>query len=88
MTSLDILSDIRKKAFEACEYVVNGKSAIEWLMERYQVTTHKESGIVNDPNLWCDEHNQPRYIIDLLKRIVGLSLETMKIVKSLPKLGL
>ena len=57
-------------------------------MERYAVTTHRESGIVNDPNLWCDEHNQPRYIIDLLKRIVKLSLETMKIVKSLPKLGL
>jgi hypothetical protein len=45
--------------------VVNGKSAIEWIMERYQVTTHKESGIVNDPNLWCDEHDKPRYIIDL-----------------------
>jgi len=74
--------------FEIYEYVVNGKSAIEWIMERYQVTTHKESGIVNDPNLWCDEHNQPRYIIDLLKRIVGLSLEPMKIVKSLPKRGL
>ncbi len=57
-------------------------------MERYAVTTHKESGIVNDPNLWCDEHNQPRYIIDLLKRIVTLSIETMKIVKALPKLGL
>lgn len=73
---------------EAYKYVVNGKSAIEWIMERYQVTTHKESGIVNDPNLWCDEHNQPRYIIDLLKRIVTLSVETMKIVKALPKLGL
>lgn len=73
---------------EAYDYVVNGKSAIEWIMERYAVTTHKESGIVNDPNLWCDEHNQPRYIIDLLKRIVTLSLETMKIVKALPKLGL
>jgi len=40
------------------------------------------------PNLWCDEHSQPRYIIDLLKRIISLSLETMKIVKALPKLGL
>ena len=73
---------------EAYDYVVNGKSAIEWIMERYTVTTHKESGIVNDPNLWCDEHNQPRYIIDLLKRIVTLSIETTKIVKALPKLGL
>jgi len=77
-----------KIPLEAYEYVVNGKSAIEWSMERYKVTTHKESQITNDPNLWCDEHKQPRYIIDLLKRIVTLSLETMQIVKSLPKLGL
>jgi predicted helicase len=73
---------------EAYEYVVNGKSAIEWIIERYAVTTHKESQITNDPNLWCDEHKNPRYIIDLLKSIVTLSIETMKIVKSLPKLGL
>ncbi len=73
---------------EAYDYVVNGKSAIEWIMERYQVSTHKESGIVNDPNLWCDEHDNPRYIIDLLKSIVTLSLETMKIVKNLPELAL
>lgn len=73
---------------EAYEYVVNGKSAIEWIMERYQVTTHKESGIVNDPNLWCDEHDNPRYILDLIKRIVTLSLETRRIVKALPDLKL
>jgi Predicted helicase len=77
-----------KIPLEAYEYIVNGKSAIEWVMERYQVTTHKESGIINDPNLWCDEHSDPRYIIDLLKRVIALSLETMKIVKSLPKLEL
>jgi predicted helicase len=79
---------IRGVPLEAYSYVVNGKSAIEWVIEQYQVTTHKESGIINDPNLWCDEHNQPRYIIDLLKRIVTLSLETQKIVKSLPQLEL
>lgn len=73
---------------EAYDYVVNGKSAIEWAMERYQVTTHKESGIVNDPNLWCDEHDNPRYIIDLIKRLVTLSLETRRIVNSLPVLKL
>ncbi len=73
---------------EAYEYVINGKSAIEWIMERYQVTIHKESQIKNDPNLWCEEQGNPRYIIDLIKRIVTLSLETRKIVKSLPKLGL
>jgi len=87
MTFLDILEDIRKHAFTG-RTVVNGKSAIEWIMKRYAVTTHKESQITNDPNLWCDEHKNPRYIIDLLKSIVTLSLETMKIVKSLPKLGL
>ncbi len=73
---------------EAYEYVVNGKSAIEWIMERYQVTIDRESQIKNDPNLWCEEQGDPRYIIDLIKRIVTLSLETRKIVKSLPKLGL
>ena len=49
------------------------------------MTPLKESGIINDPNLWCDEHSQPRYIIDLFKCIVGLRPETMKV---LPKLGL
>ena len=51
---------------EAYDYVVNGKPAIEWIMERYQCTRDKDSGIVNDPNDWCREHNQPRYIIDLI----------------------
>ena len=71
---------------EAYDYVVNGRSAIEWIMERYQITTHKESGITNDPNDWATEHNQPRYILDLLLSVVTVSLETMKIVKGLPKL--
>ncbi len=71
---------------EAYEYIVNGKSAIEWLMERYAVTTDKDSGIVNDPNDWCDEQGNPRYIIDLVKRIVRVSIKTMKIVKKLPAL--
>lgn len=73
---------------EAYEYVVNGKSAIEWIMERYQVTIHKESGIVNDPNDWAREHNQPRYILDLLLSIIAVSLKTINIVKKLPKLNL
>jgi SOS-response transcriptional repressor LexA len=72
---------------EAYEYVVNGKPAIEWILERYQVTRDKDSGIVNDPNDWCIEHNQPRYIIDLLKRVVRVSMETIKIVKRLPALN-
>jgi predicted helicase len=75
------LSDI---PLEAYEYIVNGKSAIEWIMERYQITKDKDSGIVNDPNDWSDD---PRYIIDLVKRIVRVSLETVKIVNSLPPLN-
>ena len=71
---------------EAYEYVVNGKSAIEWIMERYQITTHKESGIKNDPNDWADEVGNPRYILDLLLSIIHVSIETVKIVSGLPKL--
>jgi hypothetical protein len=55
---------------EAYDYVVNGKPAIEWIMERYQVTRDKDSGIPNDPNDWSREHQQPRYIVDLLKRVI------------------
>jgi predicted helicase len=71
---------------EALEYVVNGKPAIEWVMERYQdkVTTDKDSGILNDPNAWAQEHDNPRYIVDLVKRVVRVSVETVRIVKGLP----
>lgn len=71
---------------EAYEYVVNGKSAIEWLMERYAVSTDKASGIVNDPNDWAAEHGDPAYIFNLVLRLITVSLETVKIVKSLPRL--
>jgi predicted helicase len=68
---------------EAYEYVVNGKSAIEWIMERYAVTIDKDSGIKNNPNDWSEN---PRYILDLVKRIVRVSVESVKIVKGLPDL--
>lgn len=70
----------------AYEYVVNGKSAIEWIMERYAITTHKDSGITNNPNDWATEHNNPRYILDLLLSVISLSMETVEIVNGLPKL--
>ncbi|MBP6303629.1 MAG: DEAD/DEAH box helicase, partial [Bacteroidia bacterium] len=76
------VSNIPTKAYE---YIVNGKSAIEWIMERYQVTTHKESGIVNDPNDWAKEVGNPRYILDLLLSIINVSVQTVDIVNSLPK---
>ena len=69
---------------EVLDYQVNGKSAIEWIIDRYQVTTHKDSQIINDPNDYCREVGDPRYIVDLIKRIVTVSLETNKIVAGLP----
>ena len=79
-----IIENIPLKAYE---YVVNGKSAIEWIMERYQVTIHKESGIKNDPNDWAEEVGNPRYILDLLLSIVNVSVQTVDIVNDLPKLS-
>jgi predicted helicase len=78
------ISNIPEKAYE---YVVNGKSAIEWIMERYQIKTDKKSGITNDPNDWCDEVNNPRYILDLLLSIINVSVQTVDIVNNLPKLN-
>lgn len=77
------ISNIPAKAYE---YMVNGKSAIEWIMERYKVTTHKESGIVNNPNDWAVEVGNPRYILDLLLSIINVSVQTIDIVNSLPKI--
>jgi predicted helicase len=72
---------------EAYDYVVNGKPAIEWVIERQSVKTDKASGIVNDANDWAIEtmHN-PEYPLELLLRVITVSLETMKIVRSLPEL--
>lgn len=74
---------------EAHEYVVNGKSALDWVVERYCVKTDKDSGIVNDANAWAlDTEKNPRYIVELIERVVTVSLETMKIFKGLPALAL
>lgn len=78
------ISNIPAKAYE---YVVNGKSAIEWIMERYQITTHKESGIKNDPNDWAAEVGNPRYISDLLLSVINVSVQTVEIVEGLPKVS-
>ena len=73
---------------EAHRYVVGPRSALDWLIDRYRVRTDKPSGIVNDPNDWGLELDppQPDYIPTLLKRIVTVSLETMRLVDSLPPL--
>ena len=67
----------------AYEYVVNGKSAIGWLIDRYKVTTDKKSGIINDPNDYSDD---PRYIVDLVEKVIRVSVETLDIVDALPAL--
>ena len=77
------LENIPERAYD---YVVNGKSAIEWLMERYAVTIDTASHIKNDPNDWSREHGKPRYILDLMLSVINLSVKTMEIVDSLPKL--
>ena len=71
---------------EAHEYVVGPRSALEWLLDRYRVTTDKASGIVNDPNDWGAEIGEPRYVIDLVKRVTTVSVETISIVRALPQL--
>lgn len=72
---------------DAYEYVVNGKPALDWVVERQCVKTDKDSGIVNDANDYAVETmNNPRYPLELFQRVVTVSLETMKIVKALPRL--
>jgi predicted helicase len=62
--------------------MLGSRSALEWILDRYQVKTDKASGIVNDPN-WCDEHDDPTYIVDLIKKITTVSVETVALVEQL-----
>jgi len=72
---------------EAYDYVVNGKPALDWVVERQCVKTDKASGIVNDANDWAIETmKNPRYPLELFQRVITVSLETVKIVNSLPRL--
>ena len=80
---------IRDIPLEAYDYVVNGKPALEWVMERQAVTTDKKSGIVNDANLWATETvGNAKYPLELFQRVITVSVETMKIVKALPGLDI
>lgn len=68
---------------EAERYMLGSRSALAWIIDQYQVKTDKASGITNDPNAWCDEHDHPTYIVHLIKRVTTVAVETMKIVDSL-----
>ena len=79
---------LRGIPLQAHEYRLGSRSALDWLIDRYQVKTDGKSGITNDPNDWAAEHGQPRYIIDLVKRVTAVSLRTVEIVNALPYLRL
>ena len=72
---------IRNIPEEAYNYIVNGKSAIEWIVEQYAVTTDKSSDIVNDPNAYAGG----KYIFDLLISIISVSLKTQELIAQLPE---
>ena len=68
---------------EADEYMLGSRSALAWIIDRYQVKKDKASGIVNDPNDWADQVGNPRYIVDLIGKVTRVAVETTRIVKSL-----
>ncbi|MCR5834638.1 MAG: DEAD/DEAH box helicase family protein [Selenomonadaceae bacterium] len=88
-TTLIYNDDIKIKniPLRSYEYVVNGRSPLEWIIDRYQVKTDAASGITNDPNAWGAEHKSPRYILDLIMSCITVSLKTLEIVEGLKKIG-
>ena len=70
---------------EVDEYKLGNRSALNWIIDQYQVSTDKRSGITNNPNDWSYESGNPRYILDLIQRIITVSMETNAIVRGLPK---
>ena len=79
---------IRNIPLRAYDYVVNGRSPLEWVLDRYRVKVDKASGLVNDPNLWCEEHSDPDYILRLILSLITMSVKTMDIIDALPALAL
>ena len=77
---------LRNIPLRAYDYVVNGKSAIEWIMERYCDKVDKKSGIRNDANQWGIEHGNPKYPLELLQSIITLSLRTLDIIDKLSQI--
>lgn len=70
----------------ANEYVIGGRSPLEWMVDRYKIRTDKASGIVNDPNDYCREIDDPAYIADLVPKLVTVSMRTQDLINSLPEL--
>jgi predicted helicase len=78
------IEDIPEAAYG---YELGSRSAIGWVMEAWRIKTDKPSGITNDPNDWATEHEDPTYILDLVGRVVTVSMKTLGIVESLPRLS-
>ena len=73
----------------AYDYRINGKSALEWVMDRQVIKKDKATAITNDANKFANETmNNPAYPLELFQKVITISLETIKIVKSLPKLDI
>lgn len=68
---------------EADEYMLGSRSALAWIIDRYQVKKDKASGIVNDPNDWADEVGNPRYIVELIGRVTRVAMETVRVVEGI-----
>ena len=66
----------------AYDYRLGNRSALEWVIDQYRVSTDPRSGIVNDPN----RPDDPKYILRLIGQVITVSVETVKLVKSLPEL--
>ncbi len=73
------IKNIPEKAYD---YVVNGRPAIEWIIDQYQVKTDKKSGITDDPNEFSDN---PKYILNLLLSVITVSMRTLELIEELPE---
>ena len=79
-----VIKNIPAKVFE---YVVNGRSPVEWIIERYQIKVDKASGIENNPNTWCEEIGDAKYILKLLLSSMTVAIKTLEIVENLPEIN-
>lgn len=77
-----VIKDIPERAYN---YVVNGRPAIEWIIDQYQVKTDKKSGITDDPNNFSDD---PKYILNLLLSVITVSMRTLELIDELPEFEL
>ena len=66
-------------------YKVGGRSPLEWVVDRYNVKIDGTSGIVNDPNDWLREHENPRHLVDLIRSLATVSIETQRLISELPR---